>query len=295
MSTTRREFLTHTGLAATVAAVVSGRDTLSASPMNLPIGFQAYEIIQDLNKDWDGTLKKMASFGYKFIDMVVTGPYAARTARQLKASLDAVGLGCDNAHWGYAAFNTNFGPTVTYSQALGVKSVVCGPRPNLKTADDWKAMAGDLNRFGAMTAREGLFMAYHNHEIEFAATFEGQTPYDILMATTDPSLVRFQIDVGNLTFGGADALAYLKKYPTRYFSLHAKDFVKGKASVPVGQGVLDWKAIFTAARAANIRSIISEVGAYNASTLSGPLEPGAFDIIESFRQSAVYLINFKDA
>jgi sugar phosphate isomerase/epimerase len=65
----------------------------------------------------------------------------------------------------------------------------------------------------------------------------------------------------------------LKKYPTRYVSLHAKDFIKGKAAVPVGQGSLDWKTIFALAKAANIRSYIAEVGAYNASTLTGPLEP----------------------
>ena len=66
-------------------------------------------------------------------------------------------------------------------------------------------------------------------------------PYDILMANTDPALVKFQIDVGNLTFAGADAVSYLERYPTRYFSLHAKDFLKGKASVPVGQGSMDWR------------------------------------------------------
>ena len=69
-------------------------------------------------------------------------------------------------------------------------------------------------------------------------------PYDLLMEGTDPKLVSFQIDVGNLTFAGADALGYLHKYPTRYFSMHAKDYLPGKTSVPVGQGVLKWKEIF---------------------------------------------------
>jgi sugar phosphate isomerase/epimerase len=295
MMNTRRDFLGRSTMALAGAALWSNAAPVAASPMNLPIGFQAYEIIADLNKDWAGTLRKMAGFGYRFIDMVSTGPYAARTAKDLKASFDAVGLGCDNCHWGYANFNTSFGPTVTYSQALGVKSVVCGPGPRRKTADDWKFMADELNRFGAMTQKEGLFLAYHNHEIEFQKTPEGTVPYDILMAGTDPKLVRFQIDVGNLTFGGGNAYDYLAKYPTRYFSIHAKDFAPGKAAVPVGSGILDWRKIFALSKAAGIRSIVSEVGAYNASTLQGvTLEPPSLDVIELFRLSYVYLNNFKD-
>ena len=294
MQTTRRDFLGQSGMAVAGAAFASSAVTANASPMNLPIGFQAYEIIADLNKDWMGTLKKMSGFGYKHIDMVMTGPYAARTAKDLKASLDEAGLGCHNCHWGYANFNTSYGPTITYSQALGVKSVVCGPGPRRKTADDWKFQADELNKFGAMTAKDGLFIAYHNHEIEFQKTPEGQVPYDILMANTDPKLVRFQIDVGNLTFGAGNAYEYLAKYPTRYFSVHAKDFTPGKAAVPVGAGTLDWRKIFALAKAAGIRDIVSEVGAYNASTLSGPLEAPVMDILEMFRLSAVYLNDFKD-
>jgi sugar phosphate isomerase/epimerase len=294
MQTTRRAFLGQSGMAIAGAAFASRAAVANASPMNLPIGFQAYEIIADLNKDWMGTLKKMSGFGYKFIDMVATGPYAARTAKDLKASLDEAGLGCHNCHWGYQNFTGSYGPTITYSQGLGVKSVVCGPGPRRKTADDWKFQADELNRIGAMTAKDGLFLAYHNHEIEFQKTPEGQVPYDILVTGTDPKLVRFQIDVGNLTFGGANAYDYLAKYPTRYFSVHAKDFAPGKAAVPVGSGTLDWRKIFALATTAGIRDIVSEVGAYNASTLSGPLEAPTMDILEMFRLSAVYLNNFKD-
>jgi sugar phosphate isomerase/epimerase len=290
---TRREFLGQSGAALAGATFLSRARVADASPMNLPIGFQAYEIIPDLNKDFDGTLKTMAAMGYTFIDMVATGPYAAKPARDLKAAFDAVGLGCTNCHWGYNNFAQSYGPTITYSQALGVTSVVCGPGQRRKTADDWKSQADDLNRFGTMTQKDGLRLAYHNHEIEFQATPEGQIPYDILVQNTDPTLVTFQIDVGNLAFGGGDPYAFLAKYPTRYFSIHAKDLQPGKAAVPVGKGILDWQRIFTLAKAANIRSIVSEVGAYNASSLQGVrLEPADLSIIELFRESYTYLNDF---
>jgi sugar phosphate isomerase/epimerase len=296
MSTSRRQFLSRSGVALAGAAVLLKSEWLRASPMNQPIGFQAYEIIPDLNKDWDGTWKKMAGFGYSFIDLVVTPPYVSptRTAKDLRTAIEGYGLGCDNAHFGYNNFKNSFAATMATAHDLKVKSVICGPSQRRQTADDWKFMADELNAFGAQTQKEGIFIGYHNHEIEFRPTPDGQIPYDILMAGSDPALVKFQIDVGNLTFGGADALAYLNKYPTRYFSLHAKDFVKGKASVPVGQGSLDWNKIFAAAKKANIKSYVAEVGAYGASTLTGPLEPSNIDILESFRQSCVFLKNFKD-
>jgi sugar phosphate isomerase/epimerase len=156
-------------------------------------------------------------------------------------------------------------------------------------------MGEQLTTIGEKTRKEGLILGYHNHEIEFRDLGGGQVPWDILMATTDPSLVKFQIDVGNLSFAGKDATTYLLKYPTRYFSLHAKDFVPGRASVPVGTGTLAWRTIFSAAKKAGIKSYVAEVGAYGASTLNGgALEPSDLTVLESFRRSFVFLNNFKN-
>ena len=215
MSATRREFLAQSGLAMAGTAVMS-HATLHAAPVpgNIPLGFQAFEIVPDLNKDWEGTLKQMVAMGYKLIDMVAMNPYNTRSGKQLRAEFKAVGLDCNVCHFGYASWNTTFGPTVDYANALGVRHVICGPKPKMTTAEDWKSMAADLNKFGAMSKKEGLTIAYHNHEIEFVKTPDGQVPYNILMANTDPAVVRFQIDVGNLTFGGGDAVEYFCRSTT---------------------------------------------------------------------------------
>jgi sugar phosphate isomerase/epimerase len=295
MSQSRREFLTRTSLAAAGGAVLS-HTSLSARavPGNLPLGFQAFEIVPDLNKDWEGTLKQMVSMGYKLIDMVAMNPYVQRTGKGLRAEFTRVGLDCNVCHFGYAAWNTSFGQTVDFANALGVRHVICGPRPKLTTSDDWKSMAADLNKFGAAAKKEGLTMAYHNHEIEFVKTAQGDIPWDLLMANTDPAIVRFQIDVGNLTFGGGDPVEHMRKYNNRYFSFHAKDFVRGKAAVPVGAGTLDWKTIFQLALQAKVESVIAEVGAYGANTLEGaPLEKSELTILESYRRSAEWIKAFK--
>jgi sugar phosphate isomerase/epimerase len=146
-----------------------------------------------------------------------------------------------------------------------------------------------LNELGEKIQTAGFQLGYHNHDQEFMA-IDNTIPYDVLMARTDPKLVRFQIDVGNLTFAGADALAYLHKYPTRYFSMHAKDYLPGKTSVPVGQGILNWKEIFKAAKQTPIENYFAEVAAYGAGTLHGvPANAWPTDSIDQLRQSYIYL------
>ena len=157
MSSTRREFLAQSGLAAAGTALMS-HASLNAAPVpgNMPLGFQAFEIVPDLNKDWDGTLKQMVAMGYKLIDMVAMNPYTTRTGKGLRAEFTRVGLDCNVCHFGYASWNTTFGQTMDYANALGVKHVICGPKPKMTTSDDWKSMAADLNRFGAASKKEGL-------------------------------------------------------------------------------------------------------------------------------------------
>lgn len=293
MQQTRRDFLRTSGAAAALAAMGTGA-AKALSPPNIPIGFQAYEIIEDLNKDWRGTLKQMSAMGYTLIDMLAYPPYSLWTAKKLKAEFKAVGLDTRVCHFLHGAWKDNRGLVLDYANALGVKHSICGPRPDHKTSDDWKKMADDLNTFGAAAKKEGQTIAYHNHEIEFVKTPEGDIPWDLLMTHTDPAIVKFQIDVGNLTFGGGDAIHYLRKYNDRYFSFHAKDFKPGVAAVPVGEGVLDWKEIFKLARQAKVNSCIAEVGAYGVNTLDGvPMEKPEYTILESYRRSAKFLIDFK--
>jgi sugar phosphate isomerase/epimerase len=292
---TRRQFL-KSGVALGAAAFSLNGFALNASPMNQPIGFQTFEIIAHLTQDWEGTWKTMAGYGYKLADLInfdFNPALAKYSAKDIKQSLADAGLTATNCHFSYKAWTDGFAQSVAYAHDLELKSVVCALGPRRKTADDYKWMGDQLNQIGARTQAEGLQLAYHNHEIEFVPV-EGQIPWDILMANTDPKLVTYQIDVGNLTFGGGDAIQALSKYPGRYFSLHCKDFAPGKASVPVGQGILDWKKILAIAKKQKIKYYVTEVGAYGISSLAGvPLEQSKLDVLESFRQSFVYLNKLK--
>ena len=62
----RREFL-KTSAALAAAAAVSPA-WLSARPLGRPVGIQLYTVKDELAKDFDGTLKKIAAIGYKEVE-----------------------------------------------------------------------------------------------------------------------------------------------------------------------------------------------------------------------------------
>ncbi|HEY1891927.1 MAG TPA: hypothetical protein VGG63_16085 [Steroidobacteraceae bacterium] len=87
------------------------------------------------------------------------------------------------------------------------------------SGDDWQRLAVQLNEKGAALKREGLELAYHNHNVEFVRQGSG-TAFDLLLADTEPGVVWFEMDVGWV--------------PNNAFRMDPAD---------VGSGTLDWKAI----------------------------------------------------
>ena len=73
--------------------------------------------------------------------------------------------------------------------------------------------------------------------------------------------------------------------------MHAKDYLPGKTSVPVGKGILDWPKIFTIVKEkTKIRTYYAEVAAYGIGSVHGVAPtPWPGDSIEELRESAEYL------
>ena len=98
MSSSRREFLIVSGgtLAAT-ALNLAHPTSLRANPLGKPIGLELYTVNAELDKDYEGTLKKVAEVGYTEIE---AGVSPKRTAADAKKAFDAAGLKCHSIHIG---------------------------------------------------------------------------------------------------------------------------------------------------------------------------------------------------
>ena len=69
--------------------------------------------------------------------------------------------------------------------------------------------------------------------------------------------MQFQVAVINIGYKASD---YFKEYPGRFISAHLADYsdVK-KASVPVGQGIVDWKEFFASLETGGVKNIFVEM------------------------------------
>ncbi|HEX4808435.1 MAG TPA: sugar phosphate isomerase/epimerase [Bryobacteraceae bacterium] len=259
---TRRQFLA--GSAVGLAAALP----IKAFPLDLPLGFQSYDINRELSRDFEGSCRTLAGYGYQLIDYVwlahntgVSSSVNGMTGEDVRKAFDSAGLRCQNCHFSWSELHDEYPKTIEIAHTLGVNSVVCqSMSSHTKSADGWKWHADQLNELGEKTRRDRILTGYHNHTIEFTE-IDGIVPFDLLLNGTNAKLVQMQLDVGSVAVAGKDPVAYLEKFPERYFSLHAKDVRDGKIGVAVGEGTLDWRRIFAAAKKAPLRNYVVETGA----------------------------------
>lgn len=254
----RRDFLRTTALGATAAALSSQLpESFFANPYGKPIGLQLYTLRDQLEKDVAGTIQRIAQIGYKDVEIYsLYGKSAAEFGKILKDN----GITASSGHHMLKDLKTNWDKHIDDAKTLGLKYMVNAilQEDERKSFDDYKQLVDVFNKAGEATQKAGIQFCYHNHNFEFTK-YGDTTAYDYLLKSVDPKLVKFEMDCFWVTHAGADPVAYFKKYPGRFPLLHIKDMKDKPAPTqeldpkmglfaPVGQGTIDWKRIFAAAR-----------------------------------------------
>jgi sugar phosphate isomerase/epimerase len=266
---TRRQFIGTGALGLGAAGTFApGTSECRADPLGLPIGFQVYPVRESLAKDFAGTLRQIAALGYRTVEMcsppgyVSSGfaPLAKMKAAEMRQTIEDAGLRCESCHYSFQELQENLDDRMAFAQELGLKQMIASGfwlKPDATMAD-WIQAAGELNRFGERTKKAGLQLGFHNHHFEFKE-IDGVLIYDELMRHLDPNLIKMQFQVAVISIG-YQAATFFKKYPGRFISLHLADWSSAeKKSVPVGQGAVDWKSLFAAARAGGVRNYFVEM------------------------------------
>ena len=89
------------------------------------------------------------------------------------------------------------------------------------TEAEWKIFAEGAEKVAQAVRKETrLRTVFHHH---CAGYVESPAELDILMKSTDPSLLGLCFDTGHYRFGGGDPLACLKTYKDRIWHMHFKD------------------------------------------------------------------------
>ena len=259
--------------------------SLTANALGKPIGLQLYTVDAEMQQDFTGTLIRVAQIGIKEVE--IAGLYG-KTAAEWKAALSNSGLSCRSVH----VYSANQSPeeVMSFATALGAKYVVTSLNvpPNIMakvagikdawvplikavegmTLDDWKKTFSITNQLGEQAAKRGLVYAYHNHNVEFRK-FGNTTIFERLLAATDPSTVKFEMDCGWTSAAGYNPAMFLNKYSDRICMLHIKAFQSGSPNLnlvgpnkpkptELGRGKPDYEPIFQAAAEAQVEQYYIE-------------------------------------
>ena len=236
-------------------------------PFKGPLAAQLWSFRNDFSKDVPGTLKRVRELGFTYVELA---GYYGMTAQQFRAELDKAGLKAVSMHIDYRVARDKIDDVIRDAKILGVQDVgVPWIKSPFSKADCVQAIEV-FNRAGARLAAGGLRFFYHLHGYEFVPNEGGQgTLFDLLMASTDPRFVSFQLDTYHVVHPGQDPAKLLKEHPGRFLSLHLKDIrtnIVGDSSGgynekderPLGQGKINWPEVLRTAQKEGVKWYIIE-------------------------------------
>ena len=220
------------------------------------IGVQLYTVRNQMRESVEKTLEQVARTGYKEVEFA---GYFGRTPQQIRSILDASGLTSPSAHSAsMPAIRSRLAQLIDEASIMGQKHLICASIPRAEmTADGYKKVAGELNSAGEMAAKSAIKFGFHNHSDDHAA-LGSTTGYDILLTECDPKVTSMQMDIFWLVKGGKDPLAYIARYPGRFYSVHVKDMDAKGAMVDVGAGTLPFGKIFAQSKKAGLQHYFVE-------------------------------------
>jgi len=218
------------------------------------IGLQMGTFNKQLRADLPGTLAKMKELS---ITEVEGGGSFGLDQEAYKKMLRDNGIKVVAIGANFDSLRVNPAKYVTMGKQMGAEQVICYWVPHTGdnfTIDDAKKAVTVFNQAGEVLAKNGLALCYHAHGYEFGP-YESGTLFDYLAQQMDPRYANFQMDVFWIKQSGTNPVALLRKYPTRFKSMHLKDRLKGmpdssngradveKANVVLGSGDVDIEAI----------------------------------------------------
>jgi sugar phosphate isomerase/epimerase len=231
------------------------------------LAVQLWSFRDDFSKDVLGTLKRVRALGFTYVELA---GYYGMTVKQFRTELDKAGLKAISMHIEYEVARDKIDEVIKDAKILGVQHIgVPWIQPPF-TREDCLVAIKVFNQAGKRLAANGMKFFYHLHGYEFVPDKEGKgTLFDLLMTKTNPRQVYMQLDTYHVVYPGQDPVKLMQKYPGRFISLHLKDIrkdvigndsgdFKEEDARPMGQGKIDWQAVFKLARKQAVRWYIIE-------------------------------------
>lgn len=203
------------------------------------IGLQLFTIRTETEKDFLGSLKKVAEIGY---DGVEFAGYYETPARTIKQVLEDSGLQAVGTHFGVDVLESQLDQVIADALVLECASIGCPGfwGVDYEQADTFQHFADLFNRVGEQCHTHGLRFLYHIHGHEFV-TLGDTTGINILLDNTNSDWVTFQPDIYWIQRAGVDPAVFLQQYGNRCDHIHLKDATDSETwhDTEVGSGIVN--------------------------------------------------------
>ncbi len=217
--TNRRIFLQQ---AAVIGAGVLANPVDLFSKPNQKVGLQLYTLRSQISKDVRTVIAKVSDIGFREVETYgysLKGGFWGLNIKEFRSLLKSHGLKSPSGHYNFEPYLgvdnlDSLKENIEAANGIGQKylTVPYLSEPLRKNLDSYKVLASKLNKAATLARKAGLQLVYHNHDFEFK-DFNGTTGYDILLRETDPSDLKFELDIYWTVKAGKDPIALFQQNP----------------------------------------------------------------------------------
>jgi len=209
-------------------------------------------------EDLRATIKKVADIGYTAVQVSGIGPIPHE---EVKAITDEFGLAICITHVGFDYLQNDTEAAIAQHKLWNCPYVGLGALPaDMRTPEGYVKWARQGSVIGARLKKAGLGLIYHNHSFEFEKQGD-RTGLAILYEDSDPDTFLAELDTYWVQHGGGDPAAWIRKVSGRIPVVHCKDMGRLNGEhvfLEVGEGNLNWPAIWEASRDAGAQYCVFE-------------------------------------
>jgi sugar phosphate isomerase/epimerase len=225
------------------------------------VGAQLYTV-REFTKTAKGiaeSLKKVADIGYTAIQISGFGPVDPKEVAKM---VEDNGLTVASTHRSWDAFLNDLDTEIEIHKLWKCNHPAIGGLPGTyRGPDGLKRFLGELAPIAKKLAAEGMDFSYHNHNHELVK-YDGKTWLSMLYDQAPPDMLKAEIDTYWIQAGGGDPAAWVEKCAGREPLLHLKDMIvtpeREQRFAEIGEGNLNWPAIFKAAKAGGVEWYLVE-------------------------------------
>lgn len=223
-----------------------------------PLAMQLWTVRDELARDAAATFRALYELGYRYVEVAAMD---GTTPDQIASMLHDAGLAAMGAHIPLVTITGDTDTAIAYAKALDVSYAAVpwiGP-DECVDRDAWATAARAMDTAGQAFRAAGITLCYHHHGHEFDRV-DGDYIFNVIMDNSSAENLSAEIDTYWARFGGVDPVALMRRYAGRCPLLHIKDMANDerRSFAEVGHGVLDWNAIFDAAKEVGVKWCVVE-------------------------------------